>query len=139
LILGYGPASSRWGHGPPFFGVGAYSAGLFGPARAIIKRGPGDRASVRGPGLDRDRGPAFLTSFFPFFVHPPGVDLTRLMVTLGQSRPAAGRRLGGNAFLLFQYQQAATERAAGQIEMQADPRPVSRFDMFGKTGFFLFR
>src|SRR5947199_4654818 len=117
LILGYAGIVSL-GHAA-FFGVGAYSAGLLAlhgiitePVLALIAAGLA--ATVLG----------FLTSFLVI----RGVDLTRLMVTLGIAllMEALGER--------FSDITGGTDGLQG-IEMQ----PILglfAFDMFGKTGFF---
>src|SRR3954466_2949804 len=117
LILGYAGIVSL-GHAA-FFGVGAYSAGLLSlhgiinePVLALLVAGLA--ATLAG----------FLTSFLVI----RGVDLTRLMVTLGIALllEALAER--------FPNITAGTHAAEG-IEMQ----PILglfAFDMFGKTGFF---
>src|SRR5256885_11179115 len=117
LILGYAGIVS-WGHAA-FFGVGAYSAGLLAlhgiitePVIALVVAGL--VAMVLG----------FLTSFLVI----RGVDLTRLMVTLGIAllMEALGER--------FSNITGGTDGLQG-IEMQ----PILgrfAFDMFGKTGFY---
>ena len=117
LILGYAGIVSL-GHAA-FFGVGAYSAGLLAlhgiinePVIALVAAGL--IAAVLG----------FLTSFLVI----RGVDLTRLMVTLGIALllEALGER--------FSNITGGTDGLQG-IEMQ----PILglfAFDMFGKTGFF---
>src|ERR1700754_3184032 len=117
LILGYAGIVSL-GHAA-FFGVGAYSAGLLAlhgiinePVLALIVAGLA--AMVLG----------FLTSFLVI----RGVDLTRLMVTLGIAllMEALGER--------FSNVTGGTDGLQG-IEMQ----PILglfAFDMFGKTGFW---
>src|ERR1043166_40211 len=117
LILGYAGIVSL-GHAA-FFGVGAYSAGLLSlhgiitePVIALVVAGLA--ALVLG----------FLTSFLVI----RGVDLTRLMVTLGIALlpEALAER--------FSNVTGGTDGLQG-IEMQ----PILKlfaFDMFGKTGFF---
>jgi len=117
LILGYSGIVSL-GHAA-FFGVGAYSAGLLAlhgivnePVLALIVSGLA--AMVLG----------FATSFLVI----RGVDLTRLMVTLGI------------ALLLEALAERYSNITGGTdglqgIEMQPIFGQLS-FDMFGKTGFF---
>src|ERR1700710_2749152 len=117
LILGYAGIVSL-GHAA-FFGVGAYGAGVLAlhgivtePVLALLLAGLA--ATVVG----------FLTSFLVI----RGVDLTRLMVTLGIALPleALAER--------FSNITGGTDGLQG-IEMQ----PVLglfTFDMFGKVGFF---
>src|SRR5258708_13446468 len=117
LILGYAGIVSL-GHAA-FFGVGAYSAGLLAlhgivtePAVALVVAGL--VATVVG----------FLTSFLVI----RGVDLTRLMVTLGI--PLLLEALAER----FSNITGGTDGLQG-IEMQ----PILglfTFDMFGKVGFF---
>ncbi|MBA2398978.1 MAG: branched-chain amino acid ABC transporter permease [Bradyrhizobium sp.] len=117
LILGYAGIVSL-GHAA-FFGVGAYSAGLLAlhgivtePVLALVVSGL--VATVLG----------FLTSFLVI----RGVDLTRLMVTLGIALllEALGER--------FSNITGGTDGLQG-IEM-APILGVFAFDMFGKNGFF---
>jgi branched-chain amino acid transport system permease protein len=117
LILGYAGIVSL-GHAA-FFGVGAYCAGLLAlhgiitePVIALVAAGL--VAMVLG----------FLTSFLVI----RGVDLTRLMVTLGIALllEALGER--------FSNITGGTDGLQG-IEM-APILGVFAFDMFGKTGFF---
>ena len=117
LILGYAGIVSL-GHAA-FFGVGAYSAGLLAlhgiitePVLALVVAGL--VAMVVG----------FLTSFLVI----RGVDLTRLMVTLGIALllEALAER--------FSNITGGTDGLQG-IEM-APILGVFAFDMFGKTGFF---
>jgi branched-chain amino acid transport system permease protein len=117
LILGYAGIVSL-GHAA-FFGVGAYSAGLLAlhgiitePVIALVVAGL--VAMVIG----------FLTSFLVI----RGVDLTRLMVTLGIALllEALGER--------FSNITGGTDGLQG-IEM-APILGMFAFDMFGKTGFF---
>src|ERR1700761_9060959 len=117
LILGYAGIVSL-GHAA-FFGVGAYGAGLIAvhgligePVIALIAAGL--VAAALG----------FLTSFLVI----RGVDLTRLMVTLGI------------ALLLEALAERFSDITGGTdglqgIEMQPILRVFS-FDMFGRTGFF---
>ena len=116
LILGYAGIVSL-GHAA-FFGVGAYAAGLLAlhgiinePVLALIVAGLA--AMVLG----------FATSFLVI----RGVDLTRLMVTLGIALllEALAER--------FSNITGGTDGLQG-IEMQ--PIFGESFDMFGKTGFF---
>ena len=117
LILGYAGIVSL-GHAA-FFGVGAYCAGLLAlhgiitePVIALVASGL--VAMVLG----------FLTSFLVI----RGVDLTRLMVTLGIALllEALGER--------FSNITGGTDGLQG-IEM-APILGLFAFDMFGKTGFF---
>jgi branched-chain amino acid transport system permease protein len=117
LILGYAGIVSL-GHAA-FFGVGAYGAGLLAlhgiitePVLALVAAGL--VAMVLG----------FLTSFLVI----RGVDLTRLMVTLGIALllEALGER--------FSNITGGTDGLQG-IEM-APILGLFAFDMFGKTGFF---
>lgn len=117
LILGYAGIVSL-GHAA-FFGVGAYSAGLLAlhgiiaePLIALVASGLA--AAVLG----------FLTSFLVI----RGVDLTRLMVTLGI------------ALLLEALAERFSDITGGTDGLQGiDMRPILglfAFDMFGKVGFF---
>ena len=117
LILGYAGIVSL-GHAA-FFGVGAYSAGLLAlhgivnePVAALVLAGLA--ATVVG----------FITSFLVI----RGVDLTRLMVTLGIALllEALGER--------FSNITGGTDGLQG-IEM-APVLGLFSFDMFGKVGFF---
>src|SRR6202043_2745728 len=117
LILGYAGIVSL-GHAA-FFGVGAYSTGLLAlhgivnePVAALVVAGLA--AAVVG----------FLTSFLVI----RGVDLTRLMVTLGIALllEALGER--------FSNITGGTDGLQG-IEM-APVLGLFTFDMFGKVGFF---
>ena len=117
LILGYAGIVSL-GHAA-FFGVGAYCAGLLAlhgvvtePVIALVLAGLA--ATVLG----------FVTSFLVI----RGVDLTRLMVTLGIALllEALGERFSGIT--------GGTDGLQG-IEM-APILGVFAFDMFGKVGFF---
>ena len=117
LILGYAGIVSL-GHAA-FFGVGAYSAGLLAlhgvitePVIALVAAG----------------FVAMALGFFTSFLVIRGVDLTRLMVTLGIAllMEALGER--------FSNVTGGTDGLQG-IEMQ----PILglfTFDMFGKTGFW---
>jgi branched-chain amino acid transport system permease protein len=117
LILGYAGIVSL-GHAA-FFGVGAYSAGLLAlhgiinePVLALVVAGLA----------------AMVLGFFTSFLVIRGVDLTRLMVTLGIAllMEALGER--------FSNITGGTDGLQG-IEMQ----PILgmfAFDMFGKTGFW---
>jgi branched-chain amino acid transport system permease protein len=117
LILGYAGIVSL-GHAA-FFGVGAYAAGLLAlhgivnePVAALVLAGLA--ATVVG----------FITSFLVI----RGVDLTRLMVTLGIALllEALGER--------FSNITGGTDGLQG-IEM-APVLGLFSFDMFGKVGFF---
>ena len=117
LILGYAGIVSL-GHAA-FFGVGAYSAGLLAlhgiinePVIALVAAGL--IATVLG----------FLTSFLVI----RGVDLTRLMVTLGV------------ALLLEALAERFSNITGGTDGLQGiEMAPILglfAFDMFGRTGFF---
>jgi branched-chain amino acid transport system permease protein len=117
LILGYAGIVSL-GHAA-FFGVGAYSAGLLAlhgvitqPVLALVVAGLG--AAVLG--------------FFTSFLVIRGVDLTRLMVTLGI------------ALLLEALAERFSDITGGTDGLQGiEMQPLLGlfpFDMFGKTGFF---
>ncbi|WP_375775685.1 branched-chain amino acid ABC transporter permease [Bradyrhizobium sp. ma5] len=117
LILGYAGIVSL-GHAA-FFGVGAYSAGLLAlhgiinePVIALVAAGL--VAAVLG----------FLTSFLVI----RGVDLTRLMVTLGI------------ALLLEALAERFSDVTGGTDGLQGiEMQPILglfAFDMFGKTGLF---
>jgi len=117
LILGYAGIVSL-GHAA-FFGLGAYCAGLLAvhgvitqPALALVAAGLA--AAVLG----------FLTSFLVI----RGVDLTRLMVTLGI------------ALLLEALAERFSDITGGTDGLQGiEMQPLLGlfpFDMFGKTGFF---
>jgi branched-chain amino acid transport system permease protein len=117
LILGYAGIVSL-GHAA-FFGIGAYSAGLLAlhgivtePVLALVVAGLA--ATVVG----------FLTSFLVI----RGVDLTRLMVTLGI------------ALLLEALAERFSDVTGGTDGLQGiEMAPVLglfTFDMFGKVGFF---
>jgi branched-chain amino acid transport system permease protein len=117
LILGYAGIVSL-GHAA-FFGVGAYGAGLLAlhgvvtePVIALVAAGLAAMAL------------GFLTSFLVI----RGVDLTRLMVTLGI------------ALLLEALAERFSDVTGGTDGLQGiEMQPILRlfaFDMFGKTGFF---
>src|ERR1700745_2071426 len=117
LILGYAGIVSL-GHAA-FFGVGAYSAGLMAlhgfvnePLLALILAGLA----------------AMLLGFVTSFLVIRGVDLTRLMVTLGI------------AMLLEALAESFSNITGGTDGLQGiEMQPilgVFAFDMFGKTGFF---
>src|SRR6201986_890824 len=117
LILGYAGIVSL-GHAA-FFGIGAYSAGLLSvhgivtePVLALVVAGLA--AVVLG----------FVTSFLVI----RGVDLTRLMVTLGI------------ALLLEALAERYSDITGGTDGLQGiEMQPILKlfaFDMFGKTGFF---
>src|SRR6201995_5330101 len=117
LILGYAGIVSL-GHAA-FFGVGAYSAGLLAvhgviPQPAIALIAAGLIAAALG----------FLTSFLVI----RGVDLTRLMVTLGI------------ALLLEALAERFSNITGGTDGLQGiEMQPILgtfAFDMFGKVGFF---
>jgi branched-chain amino acid transport system permease protein len=117
LILGYAGIVSL-GHAA-FFGVGAYCAGLLAlhgvvaePVIALVLAGLA----------------AMLLGFVTSFLVIRGVDLTRLMVTLGIALllEALGERFSGIT--------GGTDGLQG-IEM-APILGVFAFDMFGKVGFF---
>src|SRR5438132_6526778 len=117
LILGYAGIVSL-GHAA-FFGVGAYSAGLLALHGIITE--PVIALLVAGLA-------AMVLGFFTSFLVIRGVDLTRLMVTLGIAllMEALGER--------FSNVTGGTDGLQG-IEMQ----PILgrfAFDMFGKTGFY---
>jgi len=117
LILGYAGIVSL-GHAA-FFGVGAYSAGLMAlhgfvtePLLALILAGL----------------TAMLIGFVTSFLVIRGVDLTRLMVTLGI------------AMLLEALAESFSDITGGTDGLQGiDMQPILglfAFDMFGRTGFF---
>ena len=117
LILGYAGIVSL-GHAA-FFGVGAYSAGLMAlhgfvtePLLALILAGL----------------TAMLLGFVTSFLVIRGVDLTRLMVTLGI------------AMLLEALAESFSDITGGTDGLQGiDMQPILglfAFDMFGRTGFF---
>src|SRR5215813_561075 len=117
LILGYAGIVSL-GHAA-FFGVGAYSAGLLALHGIITE--PVVALIVAGLA-------AMVLGFFTSFLVIRGVDLTRLMVTLGIAllMEALGER--------FSNITGGTDGLQG-IEMQPI-FGVFAFDMFGKTGFW---
>src|SRR3954451_18714202 len=117
LILGYAGISSL-GHAA-FFGVGAYSAGLFA-LHGIVNE---PLLGLLVAGLVAT-AVGFLTSFLVI----RGVDLTRLMVTLGIALllEALAER--------FSNITGGTDGLQG-IEMQP-LLGLFAFDMFGKVGFF---
>ena len=117
LILGYAGIVSL-GHAA-FFGVGAYSAGLLA-LHGIINE-PVIALVVAGLA-------AMVLGFFTSFLVIRGVDLTRLMVTLGIAllMEALGER--------FSNITGGTDGLQG-IEMQP-LLGMFAFDMFGKTGFW---
>ncbi len=117
LILGYAGIVSL-GHAA-FFGVGAYSAGLLA-LHGIINE-PVIALVVAGLA-------AMVLGFFTSFLVIHGVDLTRLMVTLGIAllMEALGER--------FSNITGGTDGLQG-IEMQP-LLGMFAFDMFGKTGFW---
>jgi branched-chain amino acid transport system permease protein len=117
LILGYAGIVSL-GHAA-FFGVGAYSAGLMAlhgvvtePLLALILAGCA----------------AMLLGFVTSFLVIRGVDLTRLMVTLGI------------AMLLEALAESFSDITGGTDGLQGiEIQPILgifSFDMFGRTGFF---
>src|SRR6201991_844885 len=116
LILGYAGIVSL-GHAA-FFGVGAYTAGLLA-LHGIINE-PVIALVVAGLA-------AMVLGFFTSFLVIRGVDLTRLMVTLGIALllEALGER--------FSNITGGTDGLQG-IEM-APVLGTFAFDMFGKTGF----
>jgi branched-chain amino acid transport system permease protein len=117
LILGYAGIVSL-GHAA-FFGVGAYAAGLLA-LHSIINE-PVIALVVAGLA-------AMVLGFFTSFLVIRGVDLTRLMVTLGIAllMEALGER--------FSNITGGTDGLQG-IEMQPI-LGIFAFDMFGKTGFW---
>src|SRR6478609_4972335 len=117
LILGYAGIVSL-GHAA-FFGVGAYCAGLLAlhgiitePVLALVVAGLA----------------ATIVGFFTSFLVIRGVDLTRLMVTLGI------------ALLLEALAERFSNITGGTDGLQGiEIQPIFgeiAFDMFGKTGFF---
>src|ERR1700712_3221291 len=117
LILGYAGIVSL-GHAA-FFGVGAYSAGLLAlhgviPQPVIALLAAGLAAAVLG--------------FFTSFLVIRGVDLTRLMVTLGI------------ALLLEALAERFSNITGGTDGLQGiEMQPIFglfEFDMFGRTGLF---
>jgi branched-chain amino acid transport system permease protein len=117
LILGYAGIVSL-GHAA-FFGVGAYSAGLLALHGVISE----PVVALLAAGLA-----AAVLGFFTSFLVIRGVDLTRLMVTLGIALllEALAER--------FSAVTGGTDGLQG-IEM-APILGVFGFDMFGRTGFF---
>ena len=117
LILGYAGIVSL-GHAA-FFGVGAYSAGLLA-LHGIINE-PVVALVVAGFA-------AMVLGFFTSFLVIRGVDLTRLMVTLGI------------ALLLEALAERFSDITGGTDGLQGiEMQPILgsfAFDIFGKTGFF---
>ncbi|WP_454620090.1 branched-chain amino acid ABC transporter permease [Bradyrhizobium cenepequi] len=117
LILGYAGIVSL-GHAA-FFGVGAYSAGLL--ALHGIVNEPVVALVVAGFA-------AMVLGFFTSFLVIRGVDLTRLMVTLGI------------ALLLEALAERFSDITGGTDGLQGiEMQPILgsfAFDIFGKTGFF---
>jgi branched-chain amino acid transport system permease protein len=117
LILGYAGIVSL-GHAA-FFGVGAYSAGLLA-LHGIINE-PVVALVVAGFA-------AMVLGFFTSFLVIRGVDLTRLMVTLGI------------ALLLDALAERFSDITGGTDGLQGiEMQPILggfAFDIFGKTGFF---
>ncbi|MCA1455235.1 branched-chain amino acid ABC transporter permease [Bradyrhizobium sp. BRP22] len=117
LILGYAGIVSL-GHAA-FFGVGAYSAGLLA-LHGIINE-PVVALVVAGFA-------AMVLGFFTSFLVIRGVDLTRLMVTLGI------------ALLLEALAERFSNITGGTDGLQGiEMQPILgrfAFDIFGKTGFF---
>jgi branched-chain amino acid transport system permease protein len=117
LILGYAGIVSL-GHAA-FFGVGAYSAGLMA-LHGIISE-PVVALVVAGFA-------AMVLGFFTSFLVIRGVDLTRLMVTLGI------------ALLLEALAERFSDITGGTDGLQGiEMQPILgrfAFDIFGKTGFF---
>src|SRR5690348_8827669 len=117
LILGYAGIVSL-GHAA-FFGVGAYAAGLLS-AHGIITE---PILALIAAGLA-----ATLLGFATSFLVIRGVDLTRLMVTLGI------------ALLLEALAERFSDITGGTDGLQGiEMQPILglfAFDMFGKTGFF---
>jgi len=117
LILGYAGIVSL-GHAA-FFGVGAYGAGLLALHGIIIE--PVIALVVAGLA-------AMLLGFLTSFLVIRGVDLTRLMVTLGI------------ALLLEALAERYANITGGTDGLQGiEMQPILglfAFDMFGKTGFF---
>src|ERR1700756_1016205 len=117
LILGYAGIVSL-GHAA-FFGVGAYSAGLLSLHGIITE--PIIALVVAGLA-------AMLLGFLTSFLVIRGVDLTRLMVTLGI------------ALLLEALAERFSDITGGTDGLQGIERqPIRKtvaFDIFGKTGFF---
>jgi branched-chain amino acid transport system permease protein len=117
LILGYAGIVSL-GHAA-FFGVGAYAAGLLA-LHGIISE-PVVALLVAGLA-------AMVLGFFTSFLVIRGVDLTRLMVTLGI------------ALLLEALAERFSDITGGTDGLQGiEMQPILgsfAFDIFGKTGFF---
>ncbi len=117
LILGYAGIVSL-GHAA-FFGVGAYGAGLLALHGVITE--PVIALVVAGLA-------AMVLGFFTSFLVIRGVDLTRLMVTLGI------------ALLLEALAERFSDVTGGTDGLQGiEMQPILgrfMFDMFGKTGFF---
>jgi branched-chain amino acid transport system permease protein len=117
LILGYAGIVSL-GHAA-FFGVGAYAAGLLS-AHGIVNE-PVLALIVAGLA-------AMIVGFVTSFLVIRGVDLTRLMVTLGI------------ALLLEALAERFSNITGGTDGLQGiDMQPLLglfEFDMFGRTGFF---
>jgi branched-chain amino acid transport system permease protein len=117
LILGYAGIVSL-GHAA-FFGVGSYSAGLLA-LHGIISE-PVVALVVAGLA-------AMVLGFFTSFLVIRGVDLTRLMVTLGI------------ALLLEALAERFSDITGGTDGLQGiEMQPILgsfAFDIFGKTGFF---
>src|SRR6201991_2248392 len=117
LILGYAGIVSL-GHAA-FFGVGAYGAGLLALHGIIAE--PVIALVVAGLA-------AMVLGFFTSFLVIRGVDLTRLMVTLGI------------ALLLEALAERFSNITGGTDGLQGiEMQPILghfMFDMFGKTGFF---
>jgi branched-chain amino acid transport system permease protein len=117
LILGYAGIVSL-GHAA-FFGVGAYSAGLLALHGIITE----PLLALIAAGLA-----AMLLGFVTSFLVIRGVDLTRLMVTLGI------------ALLLEALAERYSNITGGTDGLQGiEMQPILSlfdFDMFGRTGFF---
>src|ERR1700675_3751809 len=117
LILGYAGIVSL-GHAA-FFGVGAYSAGLLA-LHGVINE---PVVALIAAGLV-----AMVLGFVPSFLVIRGVDLTRLMVTLGI------------ALLLEALAERYSNITGGSDGLQGiEMQPILglfAFDMFGKVGFF---
>jgi branched-chain amino acid transport system permease protein len=117
LILGYAGIVSL-GHAA-FFGLGAYSAGLFALHGSITE----PVIALVAAGLV-----AMVLGFFTNFLVIRGADLTRLMVTLGI------------ALLLEALAERFSNITGGTDGLQGiEMQPILglfAFDMFGKTGFF---
>jgi branched-chain amino acid transport system permease protein len=117
LILGYAGIVSL-GHAA-FFGVGAYGAGLLALHGVITE----PVIALAAAGLA-----AMVLGFLTSFLVIRGIDLTRLMVTLGI------------ALLLEALAERFSDVTGGTDGLQGiEMQPILRlftFDMFGKTGFF---